>query len=65
MVAVTLCTEGAVSHTGDLSGETIYSGIYVSASSLHITSGDLTLDAQGYAGSQFIFKMVCFVLRMH
>jgi hypothetical protein len=67
MVAVSLCTKRAVSMVPgeDLGGTTIYPGIYVSSSSLYISSGDLTLDAQGDAGAQFIFKMVCFVLRMH
>jgi hypothetical protein len=47
----------AVSVAGNLGGMTLEPGLYVSTSSLGITSGDLTLDAQGDADAVFIFKM--------
>jgi hypothetical protein len=50
----TLC---AVTVAGNLGGQTLAPGLYVSTSSLGITSGDLTLDAQGDADAVFIFKM--------
>lgn len=50
----TLC---AVTVAGNLGGMTLTPGLYVSTSSLGITSGDLTLDAQGDADAVFIFKM--------
>lgn len=50
----TLC---AVSVAGNLGGMTLAPGLYVSTSSLGITSGDLTLDAQGDADAVFIFQM--------
>lgn len=50
----TLC---AVTVAGNLGGMTLAPGLYTSTSSLGITSGDLTLDAQGDADAVFIFKM--------
>jgi hypothetical protein len=50
----TLC---AVTVSGNLGGMTLTPGLYVSTSSLGITSGDLTLDAQGDADAVFIFRM--------
>lgn len=40
---------------GDLAGQTLPPGIYSSATSISVSSGDLTLDAQGNAASVFIF----------
>ena len=42
---------------GNLGGQTLVPGLYKSTSSLEITSGDLTLDAQGDADAVFIFQM--------
>lgn len=50
----TLC---AVTVAGNLGGMTLAPGLYVSTSSLGITSGDLTLDAGGDPDAVFIFKM--------
>jgi len=50
----TLC---AVSVAGNLGGQTLTPGLYKSTSSLEISSGDLTLDAQGDATAVFIFQM--------
>ena len=50
-------TVGAVTVAGNLGGQTLTPGLYKSASSLEISSGDLTLDAQGDANAVFIFLM--------
>jgi len=51
----TLCP---VTLTGaNLGGMTLYPGLYWSASSLEISSGDLYLDAQGDENAVFIFQM--------
>jgi Ice-binding-like/Bacterial Ig-like domain len=52
--ARTLCR---VPIAGDLGGRKLPPGLYNSISSLEITSGDLTLDAQGDADAVFIFQM--------
>ena len=52
--ARTLCR---VPIAGDLGGRKLPPGLYNSISSLEITSGDLTLDAQGNANAVFIFQM--------
>lgn len=41
---------------GELGGQTLTSGTYTSASSLAITNGDLTLDAQGNANATWYFQ---------
>jgi hypothetical protein len=48
---------GAVTVAGNLGGLTLPPGLYKSTSSLAISSGDLTLDAQGNANAVFIFQM--------
>ena len=48
---------GAVTVAGNLGGQTLTPGLYKSTSSLEISSGDLTLDAQGDANAVFIFQM--------
>ncbi len=48
---------GPVSVAGNLGGMTLHPGLYKSTSSLEISSGDLTLDAQGDANAVFIFQM--------
>jgi hypothetical protein len=48
---------GPVSVAGNLGGQTLPPGLYKSTSSLAISSGDLTLDAQGDANAVFIFQM--------
>ena len=50
-------TVGPVDVAGNLGGQTLYPGLYKSESSLEISSGDLTLDAQGDADAVFIFQM--------
>src|SRR5664279_1215343 len=50
----TLCP---VSVSGNLGGRTLTPGLYKSTSSLEISSGELTLDAQGNASAVFIFQM--------
>src|SRR5207302_5417608 len=48
-------TVGAITVAGNLGGQTLTPGLYKSTSSLEISSGDLTLDAQGDANAVFIF----------
>src|SRR5207237_4226124 len=50
-------TVGAVTVAGNLGGQTLAPGLYTSTSSLEISSGDLTLDAQGDTNAVFIFQM--------
>jgi hypothetical protein len=50
-------TLGAITVAGNLGGQTLTPGLYKSATSLEISSGDLTLDAQGDANAVFIFQM--------
>jgi hypothetical protein len=50
----TLC---AVAKAGNLGGQTLAPGLYKSTSSLEVTSGDLTLDAQGDQDAIFLFQM--------
>ena len=50
-------TVGAVTVAGNLGGRTLTPGLYKSTSSLEISSGDLTLDAQGDSTAVFIFQM--------
>src|SRR5437016_3523148 len=50
-------TVGAITIAGNLGGQTLTPGLYKSTSSLEISSGDLTLDAQGDANAVFIFQM--------
>ena len=50
-------TAGAVLLAGNLGGMTLVPGLYKSTSSLEISSGDLTLDAQGDANAVFILQM--------
>ena len=46
-----------VTVAGNLGGLTLTPGLYKSTSSLEISSGDLTLDAQGNANAVFIFQI--------
>jgi hypothetical protein len=50
-------TVAPVTVAGNLGGLTLPPGLYKSTSSLSISSGDLTLDAQGDANAVFIFQM--------
>src|SRR5260370_30304320 len=50
-------TAGALTVAGNLGGLTLTPGLYKSASSLEISSGDLTLDARGDTNAVFIFQM--------
>src|SRR3990170_1249469 len=50
----TLCP---ITVAGNLGGLTLAPGLYKSTSGLEISSGDLTLDAQGNANAVFIFQM--------
>jgi len=64
MVALTTAYNDAAGRTlapvtvaGNIGGLTLPPGLYKSTSSLAISSGDLTLDAQGDANAVFIFQM--------
>src|SRR5579864_9505254 len=48
---------GPVSVAGNIGGRTLAPGLYKSTSSLAISSGNLTLDAQGDANAVFIFQI--------
>lgn len=48
---------GGIPVAGNLGGQTFTPGVYKSTSSLEITSGDLTLDAQGNAAATFLFQI--------
>ena len=50
-------TAGALTVGGNLGGLTLTPGLYQSTASLEISSGDLTLDAQGDTNAVFIFQM--------
>jgi hypothetical protein len=50
-------TVGAIGVAGNLGGQTLTPGLYKSTSSLAISSGNLTLDAQGNPNAVFIFQM--------
>jgi hypothetical protein len=50
-------TLAPVSVSGNLGGRTLYPGLYKSPSGLAISSGDLTLDAQGNSNAVWIFQM--------
>ena len=50
-------TAGAILIAGNLGGLTLAPGLYHSTTSLEISSGDLTLDAQGDANGVFVFQM--------
>jgi hypothetical protein len=50
-------TLAPVTLAGNLGGLTLPPGLYKSTSSLSISSGDLTLDAQGDPNAVFIFQM--------
>ncbi|MCC5875945.1 MAG: DUF3494 domain-containing protein [Candidatus Sumerlaeia bacterium] len=50
-------TTAPITVSGNLGGMTLFPGLYKSTSSLEITSGDLTLDAQGDPNAVFIFQM--------
>jgi len=50
----TLCP---ITISGNLGGQTLTPGLYKSTSSLEISSGDLTLNAQGNPDAVFIFQM--------
>jgi len=47
----------AITIAGNLGGQTLTPGLYTSTSSLAISAGDLTLDAQGDPDAVFIFQM--------
>ena len=47
----------AIGVTGNIGGRTLYPGLYKSTGALEITSGDLTLDAQGDANAVWIFQI--------
>lgn len=50
-------TVAAITVAGNLGGQTLAPGLYKSASSLEISSGDLTLDAQGDPNAVWVFQM--------
>jgi hypothetical protein len=49
--------QGPNTITADLGGQTLYPGVYWSASTVNITSGNLTLDAQGDPTATFVFQV--------
>ncbi len=55
----TLCP---VSVSGNLGGMTLTPGLYKSTSGIEISSGDLTLDAQGNPNAVFIFQMASMLM---
>lgn len=60
LTAEYLAAEGAtggIAVSGNLGGQTLTPGVYKSTSSLEITSGDLTLDAQGNSSATFLFQI--------
>ena len=50
-------TVNPIGIAGNLGGQTLPPGLYKSTSSLEISSGDLTLDAQGDANAVWIFQI--------
>jgi hypothetical protein len=50
-----LASDGALA--AELGGTTIYPGVYTNASSVAITNGDLTLDAQGDPNAYWVFQI--------
>jgi hypothetical protein len=50
-------TVNAITVAGNLGGQTLAPGLYKSATSLELSSGDLTLDAQGDPNAVWIFQM--------
>jgi uncharacterized protein (TIGR03437 family) len=48
---------GGIALAGNIGGQTLAPGLYKSTSSLAISSGDLTLDAQGNANAVWIFQI--------
>jgi hypothetical protein len=49
--------QGPNTITADLGGTTLHPGVYWSSSTVGITSGDLTLDAQGDPTATFVFQV--------
>ncbi|MFA6244250.1 MAG: ice-binding family protein [Candidatus Hydrogenedentales bacterium] len=50
-------TVGSISLPGDLGGLTLFPGLYTNSSSVLLSAGFLTLDAQGDSDAVFIFQM--------
>jgi hypothetical protein len=50
-------TTNVITKSGNIGGQTLVPGLYKSTSSLAISSGDLTLDAQGNANAVWIFQI--------
>ena len=50
-------TVDSIGISGNLGGRTLYAGLYKSNSTLEITAGDLTLDAQGDVNAVWIFQI--------
>jgi hypothetical protein len=50
-------TVNPIGVSGNIGGQTLYSGLYKSTGSLEISSGDLTLDAQGDVNAVWIFQI--------
>jgi hypothetical protein len=50
-------TVNPVAVSGNIGGQTLYPGLYKSIGALEITSGDLTLDAQGDGNAVWIFQI--------
>jgi hypothetical protein len=50
-------TVNPIAVSGNIGGQTLYPGLYKSIGALEITSGDLTLDAQGDGNAVWIFQI--------
>ena len=50
-------TINPIAVSGNIGGQTLYPGLYKSIGALEITSGDLTLDAQGDGNAVWIFQI--------
>lgn len=56
-VAAAARSAGAVTLPGDLSGLTLYPGLYTNSTSVLLSAGSVTLDAQGDVDAVFLFQM--------
>jgi len=50
-------SDGSISLPGDLSGLTLFPGLYTNSTSVMLSAGACTLDAQGDVNAVFLFKM--------
>jgi hypothetical protein len=57
LAAAAVVGSPTVTVAGDLGGQTLTTGVYKSTSSLAISSGNLTLDAQGNSAATWVFQI--------